>query len=177
MMLRDKKNRIITAAIISIAVCLLGCFAIMRLYIDDQETKNGIITVEGQELKSDFAVFTKSNVLVPLIPVLEEYGYTIYQEADNRLVVIKNDEKYEVNPEEMTMYLIESSCYENGTIPKVNLLTHPVGIGKDCIIKKDANGIIVDYCTMVGILENMHEEPQVCVSWNDYRIAFSHREK
>ncbi len=176
-MLKDKRSRVVTAVILSAVVCLLVCFAFILSYINDQETKTGIITVEGQELRSDPAVFTRSNVLVPLIPVFEGYGYTVFQEADNRLTVIKNNEKYIVDPEEMTMYLVESSRYEKDkTIPEINILTYPVGIiGKNSIIKKDATGIMVDYGTMVGILENMHEEPQVRISWDDYRIAFSHR--
>lgn len=111
-MLKDKRSRVVTAVILSAVVCLLVCFAFILSYINDQETKTGIITVEGQELRSDPAVFTRSNVLVPLIPVFEGYGYTVFQEADNRLTVIKNNEKYIVDPEEMTMYLVESSRYE-----------------------------------------------------------------
>lgn len=179
MMSTDKKRIpfIFLVGVLSLLsiVTIVTFFCMPKHYL---KTESGSVWVGDVLLDNAVATFYRDSVTVPVLPILKEYGYTITCEADGHTIITKNDCVYQLDLDDLTLYLMEDPQYNDMEIPQVNLLAPTAGTKKgDWIIMREDNDIIVDCITMVGILELLHEKPMIRVSYVDYTVCFSQRDE
>ncbi len=152
---------------------LFICISI-RIYTENK-FHEGAILVNGEKADAT-ALISKRDVLVPMIPILEEYGYDFEYQSDTKIVMKKGVYMYHIDLLELTIYEVKNPKSDDSPFhdPQINLLMPAVG-DTTWVIRREGNDIIVDYITMLSLLNTLQENQRLRVSYEDKKIEYMNR--
>ena len=135
----------------------------------------GAIFVNGEKVDAT-ALISKRDVLVPMIPLLEEYGYDFEYQSEAKFIMKKGVYMYHIDLTELTIYEVEKN--ESDLPPvhdsQLNLLLPAAG-DTTWVIRREGNDIIMDHITMLSLLNTLQEKQRLRVSYEDKKIEYLDR--
>ena len=142
-------------------------------FLGEQIVK-GTRIVNGKEWDGTVDMSSRG-FLVPLIPVLEGFGYSFDYKSENDILVTKGECVYQLSLVDLTLIQIENPAYGDKPGVNANFLVPAVGAQK-WVIYREKDDIIVDHPTMLAILNSLQETPRIEGSHKERVIIFKWRE-
>ena len=85
---------------------LFICVSI-RIYAE-KKLHEGVIFINGEKAEA-VALISKRDVLVPMIPILKEYGYEFEYQSDTKIIMKKGVYTYHMDLTELTIHEVTMS--------------------------------------------------------------------
>lgn len=170
---QKKSNVFLCVSIAGVLLILLICISIW-MHTENKFYK-GAIFVNGEKVDAT-ALISKRDVLVPMIPLLEEYGYDFEYQSEAKFIMKKGVYMYHIDLTELTIYEVEKN--ESDLPPvhdsQLNLLLPAAG-DTTWVIRREGNDIIMDHITMLSLLNTLQEKQRLRVSYEDKKIEYLDR--
>ena len=170
---RKKINIFFCVGIVGVLLILFICVSI-RIYAG-KKLHEGVIFINGEKAEA-VALISKRDVLVPMIPILKEYGYEFEYQSDTKIIMKKGVYTYHMDLTELTIHEVKNPESDDSPFhdPQINLLMPAVG-DTTWVIRREGNDIIVDYITMLSLLNTLQENQRLRVSYEDKKIEYMNR--
>jgi len=175
MISKIRKKTIVFIAIV-VGVFMIAIFLSFLCKRMIEKPVEGHLVVNGQEWDETVSM-TPTDVLVPLIPVLTGYGYSFDYRSEDNIIVTKNDCEYKLDLVALTFRRVKHPMYEEGDpVLDLNLLQPVVG-AKKWHIERVNDDVIVNYYTILGLLEILGEKPRSGGSYEERLVVFERRDQ
>ena len=175
-MISKIRKKTIVFIVIVVGVFIIAIFLSFLCKRMIEKPVEGRLLVNGQEWDGTVSM-TSTDVLVPLIPVLTGYGYSFDYRSEDNIIVTKNDCEYKLDLVALTFQRVKHPLHEEGdSVLDLNLLQPVVG-AEEWHIERANDDVIVNYYTMLGLLETLGEKPRTGGSYEERMVAFGRRDE